>query len=97
MGCPICNGFVSTATRVSSGTNSLRSCTRLELSSSLEALNPVTFPPGRDRLAARPTPTGSTPATMTIGMVWGGFLGRQRCRAATHDQDIDLETEKLDH
>ena len=30
---------------------------------------PVTLPPGRAKLATRPLPTGSRPATNTIGMV----------------------------
>jgi hypothetical protein len=30
---------------------------------------PVTLPPGRERLVARPNPTGSPPITKTMGMV----------------------------
>ena len=32
-------------------------------------MTPVTLPPGRERLAMRPTPSGSATLTMTIGTV----------------------------
>jgi hypothetical protein len=35
---------------------------------------PVTFPPGRARLAASPALTGPTPLVMTIGMVVVAFM-----------------------
>ena len=33
-------------------------------------LRPVTFPPGRARLATKPVLTGSVLLTITIGIVW---------------------------
>ena len=61
----------------------------------IEIAQPRQFPPGRDRLATRPSPTGSV-ATMTMG--WSGsLLGRQRCRADGRHQDIHFETNKLGH
>lgn len=35
---------------------------------------PVTFPPGRARLATNPVPTGSPTTTVTIGMVLVTFF-----------------------
>ena len=65
------------------------------LIASLKKLNPVTFPPGRDRLATRPRPTGSV-ATMTIGMVLVVFLAANAAGCGYH-QDINFETNKLCH
>ena len=39
---------------------------------------PVALPPGRARLATRPTSTGSTPTTKTIGIVVVATFGRWR-------------------
>src|SRR6185295_3796207 len=47
---------------------SLSSCNRLALSSASMIDSPVTFAPGRDRLATRPSPTGSATIAMTMGM-----------------------------
>jgi hypothetical protein len=73
---------MSKATRESFGTASLRSSSRLPLSSGEYALSPVTFPPGRARLAANPTPTGSAPIGMTIGMETSGQKSYPRNRTS---------------
>jgi hypothetical protein len=62
-------GFQSTATRTALDISSCRSLSRLASSSVSKKLNPVTFPPGRARLATRPTLTGSSETVKTIGIV----------------------------
>src|SRR5260370_1119277 len=61
--------FQSTATRLSFGTASWRSWTRLALSSAKLTPSPVTFPPGRARLATSPVATGSAAWSSTMGIV----------------------------
>ena len=58
-----------TATLVSLGTTSLRSCSRLETRSGEKSVRPVMLPPGRAKLATKPSLTGSWLFPMTIGMV----------------------------
>jgi hypothetical protein len=41
----------------------------LEASSSAKLVNPVTLPPGCERLFAKPKLTGSAPEAITIGIV----------------------------
>jgi len=53
-------GLTSTATRAALGTNSRRSPSRLATTSAVKKLIPVRFPPGRARLATRPSLTGSS-------------------------------------
>ena len=56
--------------RAALGTASFSSSSRLparEFSATVET--PVTFPPGRERLATNPLATGSVEMTMTIGIV----------------------------
>ena len=55
--------------RAASGTNSRKSPAALPPSSAVMKLDPVTLPPGRLRLATRPTLTGSPPVAKTIGIV----------------------------
>jgi hypothetical protein len=62
-------GFHRTTTRVRLGIASLRSCSRLALSSASIIDSPVTFPPGWDRFATKPNPTGSATMAITMGMV----------------------------
>src|SRR5712692_661185 len=62
--------FQSTATRENFGTASLRSCTRFAAISTALTARPVTFPPGRAKLATRPVSTGSAVPTITIGTVF---------------------------
>src|SRR5262245_20466657 len=68
-------GFERMATRRILGTVSLSSSSCLA-THSRPALpdTPVTFPPGRARLAMSPVPTGSRTAIMTIGIVPVAFL-----------------------
>ncbi len=67
-------GFARTATRDAAGTASFNRLRRLALSSGLFSVTPVTFPPGRVRVATRPTANGSETAAKTIGMVVVAFL-----------------------
>ena len=57
------------ARRDACGTTWRRSSSRLAIKSESIVASPVTFPPGRLRLAARPRLTGSSTAAMTIGIV----------------------------
>jgi hypothetical protein len=50
------------------GTTSRKNSSRLLSSSGCMIDRPVTLPPGRARLAAKPTPTGSPDSGRTIGM-----------------------------
>ena len=54
---------------VAVGTSSCSSSSRFGASSAFNMLTPVRLPPGRFRLATRPSLTGSKPTTNTIGMV----------------------------
>src|SRR2546430_3706474 len=62
-------GLTSTAKRVAVGNSSCKRPSRLATSSLLLALTPVMLPPGRLRLATRPSWTGSKPRLKTIGIV----------------------------
>ena len=62
-------GFRSTGRTVSLGTSSRKSPSRLASSAKVSQLIPVTLPPGRLRLATRPSFTGSAPLEKTIGIV----------------------------
>ena len=56
------------ATRDARGSNCLRSSSRFPASSLCIDVTPVTFPPGRARLATSPNSTGSEPDAVTIGI-----------------------------
>ena len=58
-----------TATRVSVGSACLSSSSRFGASSGKVKVRPVTLPPGRARLWAQPSRTGSLPDRVTIGIV----------------------------
>src|SRR6516225_4933534 len=60
---------LGSATRTALGTSSCRSSSRLATTSRSKKLTPVALPPGRARLATRPSLTGSSPALKTIGIV----------------------------
>jgi hypothetical protein len=62
-------GSTRTPNRDALGTNSRSSCNRLGASSAPKTALPVTFPPGRLRLAIRPNATGSAPVAKMMGMV----------------------------
>ena len=57
------------AIRESLGAASFRSSNLFALSSGTIMLKPVTFPPGRARLATNPVATGSVLLAITIGIV----------------------------
>jgi hypothetical protein len=61
--------FHKTATRETPGSVSLTRSSRFAASSGKRLADPVTFPPGRMRFAARPWPTGSESAMPTMGIV----------------------------
>jgi|RhiMethySRZTD1v2_1073278.scaffolds.fasta_scaffold29537_5 hypothetical protein len=63
-------GARSTATRASFAMISLRSSSRFTPKSFVRLVKPVIFPPGCPRLATSPSPTGSAPLTMMIGIVF---------------------------
>ena len=63
-----------TATRESPGTISFKSSSRFPLLSGARVDKPVIFPPGRDKLATKPVPTGSSSWVMTMGTVVVAFL-----------------------
>src|SRR5258708_36997118 len=63
-------------TRRAAGNISRMSSMHLPDSSAVMPAIPVTFPPGRGRLATRPVPTGSPASAMTIG------ISRVACFAA---------------
>ena len=56
---------------------------------------PVTFAPGRARLATSPAPTGSETAAITIGIVPGGVLRGQRRLRNRCNNDVYLEPDQL--
>ena len=55
-------------TRASLGTASLSISSRLVFSSGDKLASPVTLPPGRARLATKPSPTGSPAFVITMGI-----------------------------
>src|SRR5262249_33430148 len=62
-------GLTSIATRAALGNSSRRSSSRFAANSVVRKPMPVRFPPGRARLATRPTLTGSSPVMKTMGIV----------------------------
>src|SRR6516162_6991573 len=62
-------GLISRAISLACGTSSKSSSSRLGISSLMRMLKPVRLPPGRARLATRPSATGSAPTEKTIGIV----------------------------
>src|SRR6516164_7744920 len=61
-------GSWRTATRLMVGAISLRSSSHFPLIPNSAVMNPVAFPPGRDRLWTKPEPTGPEVATNTTGV-----------------------------
>jgi hypothetical protein len=62
-------GLMSATIRKAPGMSSCRRPSRFPPSSTLIVLSPVTLPPGRLKLATRPSCTGSPLVTKTIGIV----------------------------
>ena len=79
-------GLTSTQTRVAAGTSSRKSSSRFATNSALRKLIPVRLPPGRARVATRPTPTGSSGRNEDDGDGRGCRLGRERaiCKCDDH-------------
>src|SRR5262245_8313604 len=61
------SGFARMATSAAAGTISFSMLNRLPLNSGLLVVTPVTFPPGRVKVATRPAASGSATAPKTIG------------------------------
>ena len=71
------------------GTISRKSSSRLLALSACCRENPVTLPPGRERLATRPMPRGSTASAKTMGMD-GCRLFQFGGSASVRDDDVDF-------
>ena len=67
-------GLTSAAIVVSGGIRLCISSRHFAINSTSMVVMPVTLPPGRARLATRPTLTGSVPIKKTIGIVWVAAL-----------------------
>src|SRR5262245_46385772 len=76
------------------GMSSCISCTRLVTAAVPNRVIPVILPPGRLRLATRPSLTGSPLAVNTIGIVWVAALLRRRFATSCGDYG-DLSAYKL--
>ena len=76
-------GLTSTATRAAAGTSSRRSSSRFAANSPSKKLMPVRLPPGRARLATRPSLTGSSRDHEDDGDRRGRRLGRERRRGTS--------------
>src|SRR5215469_2978901 len=63
------SGLIRTAKRLALGSSSCMSARRLASISLAKKLNPVALPPGRARLATKPSATGSSPTANIIGIV----------------------------
>src|SRR5262245_4814119 len=66
------------ATRMRRGAISLSMASHLPVTLGSYCITPVMLPPGRERLAMKPEPTGSARAANTMGISW-----LSRCSAAT--------------
>ena len=67
-------GFTSSAIRLDWGTSSESSSTHFGVSSGVMYVTPVTLPPGRARLATKPSVTGSPLPVKTMGIVEVAFF-----------------------
>src|SRR5262249_61297633 len=67
-------GPTRTAIVVALGTSWRSNSNRFAPNTALRKLTPVTLPPGRLRLATRPSLTGAAPVAKTTGTVVGGGL-----------------------
>jgi hypothetical protein len=76
-------GLTSTATRAAFGTISCKRRNRLASTSLRKSLTPVALPPGRARLATRPSFTGSWPTAKTIGICRGCRFRGQSARVVS--------------
>ena len=67
-------GLTRAANSAALGTSSRNISSRFAISRLLKKVTPVMVPPGRFKLATRPSSTGSVPSVNTIGMVVPVFL-----------------------
>ena len=89
-------GLTSTATRAAAGTSSRRSSSRFAANSALKKLTPVRLPPGRARLATRPSLTGSSATMKTMGIVVVAALAANAdSDAAGRDDHGDLAANQI--
>src|SRR4051794_28100863 len=79
--------------RASFGTSSFISSTRFAARSFAKVLRPVTFPPGRDKLAT--TRSGSPSANITMGISPVAALAARVARRPPRQNQIDLELHQL--
>src|SRR6266567_1218494 len=86
--------FHSIATRCSPGTISLRSSSRLGVTSADTSEMPVRLLPGRARLSTNPVPTGSPAANDTTGRVVPRLAASARGIAESNDK-IDLASDQF--
>ena len=70
-------GSTSVATRLTLGAISLSSSSHLVAVAGSKWVNPVTLRPGRARLSAKPSATGSDISGNTIGMVRVSFMSAE--------------------
>ena len=89
-------GFTSTPIVVALGTSWRSSSSRFAPSWPARKLTPVTLPPGRLRLATRPSLTGSPPVSEDDRHRRGCGLGRER-RTAVHDDHGDRQANQIGH
>ena len=84
-----------TARRESPGTACLRSSSRLPSNSGPRIVNPVTFPPGRARLATSPEANGIGSCRHNDGNGLSRFYGRKGAGCACRHDDVGVETDQL--
>ena len=82
-------------TRVSLGTVSLSISSLLVFTWVAKVESPVTLPPGRARLATKPSPTGSPTVTITMGMVVVALFAANTGRVSVDHDEINLKTNQL--
>ena len=87
-------GLTIKATRAAPGTSSRSSSSRFAVNSALKKLIPVRLPPGRARLATRPSLTGSSATLKTTGIVAVAALAASREVAGRGDHG-DLPTNQF--
>jgi hypothetical protein len=74
--CGAVSGLKMAVTRTMLGATCLSNCNHFPAMGGSKLLNPVMLPPGRAKLATKPSPTGSETATNTIGIL------KVACRSA---------------
>src|SRR5204862_7972770 len=88
--------FTSNAISLTSGTSSEISWRRLGLSSTAKKVTPVRLPPGRARLATRPSATGSPQPVKTIGIVEVAAFAARDCGITTARRDhVDFAVDEI--